>query len=80
MCLTMKNKHIFILIGINYKTGGNTPGSSFSRIVRLFEGRSSWLALHRDSLQATPNPGKPKQDVLFKKLDFEQIGVNQRSN
>ena len=28
----------------------------------------------------THNTGKPKQDVLFKKLDFEEIGVNQRSS
>ena len=32
----------------------------------------------RDSSQATHNTAKPKQDVLFKKLDFEGIGVNQR--
>ena len=36
-----------------------------------FEGRFSWLVLlHRDSSQAKHNTGKPKQDVLFKKLDF----------
>ena len=28
----------------------------------------------------THNTGKPKQEVLFKKLDFEEIGVNQGSN
>ena len=43
-----------------------------------FEGRSSWLVLHRDSSQATHKTGKPKQGVLFKKLDFEGIRVNQR--
>ena len=43
-----------------------------------FEGRSSWLVLHRDSSQASRNTGKPKQDVLIKKLEFEGIGVNQR--
>ena len=30
--------------------------------------------------QPTHNTVKPKQDVLFKKLDFEEIGVNQRSS
>ena len=33
--------------------------------------------LHRGSSQATLNTGKLKQDVLFKKLAFEWIGVNQ---
>jgi len=32
------------------------------------------------SPQATHNTGKLKQDVLFKKLGFEEIGVNQGSN
>ena len=45
-----------------------------------FEGRSSWLVLHRDSSQATHNTVKPKQDVLFKNLDLEEIGVNQHSS
>ena len=45
-----------------------------------FEGRSSWLVLHRDSSQATHSTGEPKQEVLFKRLDFEEIGVNQRSS
>ena len=26
-----------------------------------------------------PSLNFPKQDVLFKKLDFEEVGVNQRS-
>ena len=30
--------------------------------------------------QATHNTVKPKQDAFFKKLDFEEIGVNQRSS
>ena len=45
-----------------------------------FEERSSQSVFHRDSLQATHNTGKPKEDVLFKKLDFEEIGLNQCSN
>ena len=28
-------------------------------------------------LHTTQAPGKPEQDVLFKKIDFEGIGVNQ---
>ena len=40
----------------------------------------SWLVLHRDSSQATHNTVNPKQDVLFKKFAFEEIGVNQRSS
>ena len=28
----------------------------------------------------TQHRPKPKQDVLFKKLDFEEIGENQRSS
>ena len=40
------------------------------------EGRYSWLVLHRDSSQATHNTAKHEQDVLFKKLDFEGIGLN----
>ena len=43
-----------------------------------FEGRSSGLALHQGSLQATQNTGKLKQDVLFKKLGFKETEVNQR--
>ena len=55
--------------------------SSANRVATFcFEGRSSWLVLHRDTSQATHNTGKPKQDILFKKLDFEGIGVNQRSS
>ena len=65
-----KNKHPYSSF-INYETAGTSPGSR----------RSSLLVLHRDSSQATHNTGKPKkQDVLFKKLDFEEIGVKQRSN
>ena len=33
-----------------------------------------------DSSQATHNTGQPKQGVLFKKLDFEEIEVNQCSS
>ena len=40
----------------------------------------SWFVFHRDSSQATHNTVKPKQDVLFKKLAFEEIGVIQRSS
>ena len=47
---------------------------------RLFEGWSSWLVLHRGSSQATHKTGKLEQVVLFKKLDSEEIGVNQRSS
>ena len=36
-----------------------------------FELRFSWLVLHRDSSQATHSTGKAKQDLLFKKPDFE---------
>ena len=32
--------------------------------------------MHRGPLQATHNTSKLKQDVLFKKLGFEEIGVN----
>ena len=32
--------------------------------------------MHRGSSQTTHNTGKLKQDVLFKKLGFEEIGVN----
>ena len=28
----------------------------------------------------THNTGKPERDVLFKELDFEEIGVNQISS
>ena len=31
-------------------------------------------------LHTTQAPGKPEQDVLFKKIDFEGIGVNQLSS
>ena len=34
--------------------------------------------LHRGFSQATHNTGKLKHNVLFKKLGFEEIGVNQR--
>ena len=32
--------------------------------------------MHRGSWQTTHNTGKLKQDVLFKKLGFKEIGVN----
>ena len=32
------------------------------------------------TLRKLHNTIKPKHDVLFKKLDFEEIGVNQRSS
>ena len=44
----------------------------------LREGLHDVLVLHQGSSQATHNTGNLKQDVLFKKLGFEEIEVSQR--